>query len=810
MCAFLLPTFLHLLYLTSSLAEDAFSPDVALLWQGPQAPQRSSFDFSGDKLTVITGDSVIVTKARLHQKNQIFIRDFIVDLTSPARSGWNLGMQAQRYEGTRLSNHEGFISHQHYAYEYKLHGSLSQDQCLTLCLLEKSSLPSKEAQVKELTSLFKSLKDFFWIQVEQDMSGGTYILTFDHHQVFPRNLWSNGTMNLFNYHDDHYQTIPHQKLYGITSYYNFESGTYYNRQFHKLIARMTINRDLQVLIPLAATAHNNKFSEAACVCARDLSLNLKHTYEAQTLARRARYRILRSPKFLEVQRVKSVTDNPLSSNVLSILGNPTFYSSPSFSHMTPDDLHPLRIDDHRNASYRYKRGLPLAAKLSLIMASKLAQFSLPYAFSNQEDILQKLKTQIKGKFLEVPQTSLSNVSFQSYLNEKFGSGSTSVLVLEDRIRVSYDEPNMSLSTMEPPSLSHAKNLHSISYDLSYIEKEILPQISPALLKKLIQHLPYQLNPGSQILLKSTTAGTFQRHRFFLELFRHDLSYTHFQAKSLPFKVINGVYTTYIVPNASVLDISKDGNDPFMDKSCLTHLLADRNVLTADLCATGQYQPKTSEHMFSLNDGHIYNLHGPAVLHLECFRHVATALNLQHEFNVVYISASCSASLDKQHKSPIAFATEATFHNHPYQVLIQVDVPILASTYDKIYFWLILLSSASFLIIICFLIVYGLIYYIRFRYKPRLSVNNDGLIDISVRNVHRPLKDSVVSSQLFDATGLEESALLTEEPAKQQDISLPLTSGNILEAVKYVADAETVALPLAPTNPSVKKQKPASH
>ena len=85
-----------------------------------------------------------------------------------------------------------------------------------------------------------------------------------------------------------------------------------------------------------------------------------------------------------------------------------------------------------------------------------------------------------------------------------------------------------------------------------------------------------------------------------------------------------------------------------------------------------------------------------------------------------------------------------------------------------------------------------------------------MIDISVRNVHRPLKDSVVSSQLFDATGLEESALLTEEPAKQQDISLPLTSGNILEAVKYVADAETVALPLAPTNPSVKKQKPASH
>ena len=797
--------FLLLLTFTCPLAAENFSPDEALIWEGPQQPQRSSFDFSGDKITVITGDSVILTKARLHQKNQVFIRDFIVDLTSPALSGWNLGQQAKRYEGMRLSNHEGFISHQHYEFEYKLHGSLSHDQCVTLCLLEKSHLPSTEKQIIELSSLYTSLKDFFWIKVDQNMSGDRYTLDFYHKQVFPINLWSNGTMHLFHFHDDRYQVIPNKKLHGITSYYNFESGTYYNRQFHKLVARMNVDKDFQILVPLASTAHVDKFSEGTCVCSRDLSLNLRNTYEAQTYALRARYRILRSPRLLEMQRVKYVSDDPLSSNVLSILNEPKFYFSPSFTCVSPRDLHHLRIEDHRNASLRYKRALPLAAKLSLIMATKLAQFSLPYAFSHQENFLQKLKNEVKGKFLTMPQ--VSNISFQSYLNEKFGSGSTSVDLLEDRINVYYDEPIMALTSLAPPSLSHAKELESISHDLSYIEKEILPQIPQALLQKLLEDLPYQLNQGSLILLRTTTAGTFQRHRFWLELYRHDLSYTSFQSKSLPFKAVDGIFTTYQVPNNTVLDIEKDRNTPLREKSCLTHLLADSDVVTADLCATINYQPKTSERMFTLPDGNIYSLYGPAVLHLECFRHVTTAVNLQYELNVVYISTSCSASLDKRHKSTIVFATEAAFHTHPYQVLVQVNVPQLASTFDKIYYWLIILSSASVGTIICFLFAYGFFYYIKLRFRPRLSVNNDGLIDISVKYIRRPSIASVRSSQL---TVEEEGANLKEEASRKKLPSLLAPAEPIMEAVQYLADTENVSMRFENTDMSVKRQKPASH
>ena len=486
--------------LACSPAEKDLSPQAALLWDGPQLPQRSSFDFAGDKITVLTGDSVIITKARLFQKNQIFIKDYIVDVTNPARSGWNLGQQAKRYEATRLSHHEGFISKDSYGSEYKLHGRLSYTQCVTLCLLEKAALPSTNQQVNELIALHGNLEGFFWLKVDQFMTEGKYTLDFNHRQLFPENFWSNGTTQLYHFHDDQYQPIPHQNLHGLTTYYDFESKTYYNRQFHGLIVRSNVRRDIQILIPVSATAHGGTFSEGNCVCARDLSLNLKNTFAAKTLARRARYRTIRSPRFLEVQRIKSISENPLGSNVVSILGNPKFFSSPDFSCFSPDDLHYLRIDDLRNASQRYKRGLPIAAKLSLLVATKLAQFSLPYAFSHKEDFLQKLKSEVKGRFLSVP--TISNVTLQAYMNEKFGSGATSVHVMEDRIKVDYEEPNQALSTFAPPSLHHAKSLESISHDLSYIEKEILPQISPALLQDLIIQLPYALNQGTQILLKT--------------------------------------------------------------------------------------------------------------------------------------------------------------------------------------------------------------------------------------------------------------------------------------------------------------------
>ena len=134
MCIFSL---LLLLKVSILLASENVSPNGALKWDGPQQPQRSSFDFSGEKVTVITGDAVILTKARLHQKNQIFIRDFIVDITSPARSGWNLGQQAKRYEGARFSHHEGFISHLEFGFEYKLHGSLSRPMCYNVFVGER-------------------------------------------------------------------------------------------------------------------------------------------------------------------------------------------------------------------------------------------------------------------------------------------------------------------------------------------------------------------------------------------------------------------------------------------------------------------------------------------------------------------------------------------------------------------------------------------------------------------------------------------------------------------------------------------------
>ena len=796
---------LQLLILDFSSSLDDFSPTKALLWQSPQQPHRSSFDFAGDKLSVLMGDSVMLTKASLHRKNQLFVKDFIVDYSSPSRSGWNLGMQTRRYEGMQLTNHQGFISHPSYENEYKMHGSLSHHQCNTLCLLEQAHTPATKSQVQELSSLFISLKNFYWIEVKQHVSSGSYSLDFDHTQVFPDNHMSNASTRLFHYHEDKYQLIPSHQLHGTTEYYSFESNTYYNRQFHRLVASMDMKNNIEVLVPLLATAHVDPFAERNCICVRDLSLNLKNTIEAKAISRRVRFRILRSPKYLEVQRVKSVSKGPSSSNVLSILGNPEFFRPSTFAYVAPTDLYPLRIDDQRNVSQRFKRGIPLAAKLSFHMASKLVQFSFPYAISGHQHFLEKLKNEVKGKFLSPPQPFVSNSSFQTYLNDKFSTGSTKVSMMEDRVLIDYEEPNHSLKSKDPPSLSHVHQLKDISFDLHYIEREILPELSPVLLQQLVKGLPYQLNPGSPILLKTSSAGTFQRHRFWLELYRHDLSYTQFEARALPYQAVKGVYTSFKVPNVSVLDISTEQNDPLLQKACLNHLLANTESMTASVCASEEYLTRSTQLIFRLEEGNVYIFHGPAILHLECFRHVTSALPLSHEFNVVYISSSCAASLDKKHTTADVLATEAVFHQHPFQVLVQVDVPQLSSTYEKIYFWLVLLSSISLVLLLAFASVYVFLSYVNIRYKPKVCVNPDGQIDISVKHVQGHLPNSTLSSQLLvDVVDVVPAA------AAGPSISKEAYNPSVDPATSLPEEME-LDIPRGDTFPTgARKQKPASH
>ena len=807
---------LIVLLLAAPAASQSFSPDKALLWSAPQEPSRTTFNLSQDhsKLSVLLGDSVIITKASLHQKNQIFIRDFFVDISSPARAGFNLFEQASRYEGMRLTNVENFISHQSFSNEYKIHGLLDHNRCETLCLLEKAHLPSTARQIQELESLHGSLQDSYWIEVSQHISADEYFLSFDNSPLFPKNSFSNGTLQLFHFYDDRYQKIEKSKLHGITTYYSYESDSYYNRQFHQLTGRMDMARNVQVLVPLSSTAHAGAFSRATCLCVRDLSENLKDSYEAQALTKRAQFRALRSPRHIEVQRIKSITSDPKSSNVLSILAEPKFYTSPAPSFLAPSDLHPLRIEDHRELAGRSRRALPLAAKLSLVMAAKLAQFSLPYALSGQENILQRLQTEIKGKLLSVPVSQVNGSSFQKYLDNNFNTGPMSVQLLEDRVSVSYEGNSEALRSLKPPSLRHAQKLHDISYDLKFVEKELLPNLASALLLQLVAHLPYQINPGSPVLLKTTTAGTFQRHRFWLELYRHDLSYTHFQAKSLPFQNINGEYTTYKVPNSSILDIKQHSGGPLESQTCLRHLLADRNSVTSGLCATEVYKHQSLELLFEMQAGRVFNFYGPATLHLECFQHVSSALTLQHEFNIIYLSNSCSASVDKRHQTSDVLASAAVYHEHPYQVIVQIDVPKITSKYEKIYFWLIVLSTSSLLLVCGFLLLYGVVYYVRVKYRPQMSVNADGVIDISVRNIPKPLTCTPASSTTILSNQPDGESHRSDKRMtrtwKEGDESCVLSAEGALNNVFFHASTENISLPLEPERPQGRKQKPAAH
>ena len=77
---------------------------------------------------------------------------------------------------------------------------------------------------------------------------------------------------------------------------------------------------------------------------RDLSLNLKNARMASLLAEEARFRTIRSPQKLEIQRVKKVSPSPALSNVESILKDQRYYVPEERTYMDQSDLYDLRLD----------------------------------------------------------------------------------------------------------------------------------------------------------------------------------------------------------------------------------------------------------------------------------------------------------------------------------------------------------------------------------------------------------------------------------------------------------------------------------
>ena len=792
-----------------------FSPDQALQWHSPVTPEKYSFQPSqsshDEKVTLLLSDSAVLSTSKLYHRYQIFAIDRLVDHSDPSLMGFNLQQQIARFGKDKLARHENFISLPSFYYEYRFHHQVTFDQCQTLCLFQKANMITSILHIFELRKLVPRAQEFMWAHINQTFSDDKkYEVKFDSTEILPMNRFNNSTTQLYHYHEGHYQELPFAGLHGRVKYYTYERQSYYSRQPHQLLARVNVSNDWQVLIPQWSGTQPSQFAMGLCTCVRDISNNIRNAQRAAELAEEARFRTIRSPQQLEVQRVRQVSPSPDLSNVESILKNQQYYVPQQRAFMTQNDLYDLRLEagsspgglSYDGNTTRHRRALPMAASLGLGVISKMVQFSLPYMLKDGKAFMKALKRETGGLLLRAPQSDHTNMTFQEYISQRFSPSPANFTVESDRLVIGMQDRHSVLGSLADPNIEQAQQLGRVSRQLQYIEQNVLPWLPHALLHQIIRDLPYPLRPGSDILFQTKSSGTFSVIRYFLELHRHDLSYTEIHTFALPFKQVERRFYAFSIPNTTTLDITNDKQESLQDKECINTVLTSAPANLAQVCPQTEYNPQIYRHIFTLETGIILIFPGPSLVALQCYKYPAMQISLPEQFNVLYLSNTCSASIIYQKVSFMRKGSSLEYDPTPYQILLSLTVPELASNHEKLYFWMIGLSSCISVLMVVVLFIYFSMSFVKLKYKPKISVNEDGFIDVSVQNVERK------GSSSMDLPHIESESQDTCHTTNQ-GLNTPVTYKPSQETLQI--SAEALSTPIrAHANPFVKKAKPVTH
>ena len=751
----------------------ALSSPQPFTWEGPTHPQKHSLKLELDKkytLELLLGDAPVITLHHRLPKYQIYQVDRLIEMTSWSLLGYNTQVQIQRFSKDPLSVHEDFHSRPHYQHEYHFQENLTYTQCYMHCLARKAEIISTSDQLQEVLSLVPRYEGFRWLKVDQkstplDKSSFQYQLYFNDVEIFPQNLFTNGTNYLYHFVDGKFDILNQSLIKSRMQYWDPSGASYYKGEPHHLLARVDgkgIN--IQILISLSSATHLPPFALAMCTCVRSVKDNLKDSLLALQMVSTTKSKLLNVPQQVEAVRVRRSSLVYQLSNVPSILetGNVPYMSEKN-GFLEAGDIYPLllqepqmrvRTSTTRKAELKSSLGRThkRAAPLGMALIAKAASFTAPYLLEKSAPLMAGLAKKLKAKFYSPPVTLNQNVSenFQSFLDRKFSSTSTAIDVLNDRLVLNVKHYPAGILSFAQPSSQQAHLVDLASNQLQSLRDIVLPQLPQILINNIIPTLPYPLRQHSKVLVKVDQALSFYVLRFYFEVVRDDLSFTNISSFSLPYKKEKQTFFTAKVPQRLLNTnlISKYDKGTRAGKDCINKVLASvpSNLLTS--CLSEQFTPNLISSAFTLSEGDIKLLLGPGTLHLDCHHKPAEVITMIFEYNLFYISHSCSFNLEHDHLDARIEATSQKFNPLSAHLILGLNIPQMLTTRQYMIHWLITISSVvAFLGIISIILTFMFFYY-KIKFKPKILTKPSGEVELTLlskQQQHHRITDSSQSS-----------------------------------------------------------------
>ena len=782
---------------------------LKLHWEGHQVPEKHTFQFSnsGQKISLLLADAPVFSLHTSVNKYQLYRIDRLLDFSTFSQMGLNLKLQLSRFSKAHLNHHDGFSSAPSFQNEIFTASNLTRSECNALCISMNAHIIRQKSELRELLLLKPDFPGHYWISHSQKVLGTVsnpeYHLNFSSHQFYPSNDFSNGQVDLFHFTQGNFEKLPLQSIKARTFYWSGERDEYYTSEPYQLLSRISGNGvDFQVIIPLLHSSHHPTFLLSECACARPLTLNLRHAYLAKSIAAKTWHQMKGKPQNIEIQRVRSVSPSASLSTVPAILRDLHRPYKPTFrDYLMDDDIYPLGLHDSLSPDVNLSLSFPSnhsISKRAISMASlgfsvltKAIQYSTPYIVEKGKTALSKLAETIGGKLFRPSRSSgRSNASLQDQLLHNFPPAATpaNITMTDDRLLIQVQDFHPALTSKASPNVRHARRLQDAALQIDFFWTHILPLLPNILAENLIPSLPYPLREDSKVLVHIQQSYSFFLVRFFFEVQRTDLSFTNIQTFSCPFKEVNkNLYAAKLSSDMIKFDfLHQDDKGTLKEKECIKSILSKQASNVFPHCTETTFVPKIVVPIFALHGGSMFLFPGPSTLKIDCFQNQANLLTLSANFHVLYISNSCSWSIQHQSMKAEVEASRSSFDSTPYLEILSINIPVFSSSESKVQIWLYVLSVVLGIVSLIIVTTYLLVSYYKHRYQPRITATDNGSVEISLKQLDFPSTDSVI---------LEEPCLPSSVGQQQQG---------------QTSESEHIPFPvLQPPKLSAKPAKPAS-